>query len=189
MLLHGTAKSTPPLNSPLSVKKGLYMLSMFEKLINEHGSSTILKERLELFSDKYSMLEEKLKISEQKNKLLENENNNLKIQLNQAGKEIEHLKKAIESSISSETSKKLDEIKEKILQLLFQIGDEINLMQLCSQLSIDKNTAEYHLNILEEGEYIFSRYYQGDWVSGDSGYSAYVIAQEGRKYVVEKMNR
>jgi hypothetical protein len=27
------------------------MLAMFENLINEHGSSVILKERLELFSD------------------------------------------------------------------------------------------------------------------------------------------
>jgi hypothetical protein len=29
------------------------MLDMLEKLINEHGSSAILRERLELFSDKY----------------------------------------------------------------------------------------------------------------------------------------
>lgn len=165
------------------------MLSMFEKLINEHGSSIILKERLELFSDKYSMLEEKLKISEQKNKLLENGKDNLRTRLSQAEKENEKLKATIESSILNQDSNKLDEIKEKILQLLFQTGKEVNLIPLCSQLSIDKSTAEYHLNILEEGSYIYCHYYQGDWISGESGFSAYEIAQEGRKYAIEKMNR
>jgi hypothetical protein len=36
------------------------MLEMFEKLINEHGSSVILKERLKLINDKYEALGEKL---------------------------------------------------------------------------------------------------------------------------------
>ena len=165
------------------------MLNMFEKLINEHGSSTILKERLSLFSDKYSMLEEKLKISEQKSKVLEHENNNFKTQLSQATKEIEKLKEVVESSAESSKSHKLDDIKEKILQLLFQVGEEVDLVQLCTQLSLDKSTAEYHLTTLEDGNYIYTRYYQGDWVSGESGFTAHEIAQNGRKYVVEKINR
>jgi len=33
------------------------MLQLFEKLINEHGSSTILKERLTILKDEYSQIE------------------------------------------------------------------------------------------------------------------------------------
>ena len=35
------------------------LLDGFEKLINEHGSAVILKERIELANDKYSSLEDK----------------------------------------------------------------------------------------------------------------------------------
>lgn len=165
------------------------MLKMFEKLINEHGSSTILKERLELFSDKYSMLEEKLKVFEQKNNMHENENEKLKTQLSQAEKEIERLKEIIKVSAEKTSLGQLEEVQEKILKYLFEVGDEVDLIHLCSQLALDKSTAEYHLNILEEGNFIYTRYYQGDWVSGESGYTVHEIDQEGRKYVIKKLNR
>ena len=158
---------------------------MFEKLINEHGSSIILKERLELFSDKYSMLEEKLKLSEQKDNMLESENDQLKLQLNRAEKEIKSLQETIEVDAEKNSSGQLKEAQEKILRFLFKAGDEVNLINLCSQLSLDKSTAEYHLNILEEGKFIYTKYYQGDWISGEGGNTTYEIAQEGRKYVIE----
>ena len=47
------------------------MLDMLEKLITEHGSSAILRERLELFSDKYSALEKQITQLHEKNKVLE----------------------------------------------------------------------------------------------------------------------
>ncbi|WP_431475209.1 hypothetical protein RVM24_07680 [Marinobacter sp. KM021] len=58
------------------------MLSMIEKLINEHGSSAILKERLELINDKYEALEEKLENSEKENELLRQELELMKAQVN-----------------------------------------------------------------------------------------------------------
>jgi wobble nucleotide-excising tRNase len=57
------------------------VLSIIEKLINEHGSSTILKERLELINDKYEALEAKLANSEKENKLLRKEVESLKKQI------------------------------------------------------------------------------------------------------------
>ncbi|SSC10299.1 hypothetical protein [thiotrophic endosymbiont of Bathymodiolus puteoserpentis (Logatchev)] len=54
------------------------MLEMFEKLINEHGSSVVLKERLKLINDKYEALGEKLEISNNKNEFLQKENEQLK---------------------------------------------------------------------------------------------------------------
>ena len=40
------------------------LLDSIEKLINEHGSATILKERIALANDKYTALEKKLSESE-----------------------------------------------------------------------------------------------------------------------------
>jgi len=56
------------------------MLGIFEKLINEHGSSTIQKERIQLIKEQYEDLERKLKTSEEKNILLKKENENLIIE-------------------------------------------------------------------------------------------------------------
>lgn len=65
--------------------KEILVLSIIEKLINEHGSSTILKERLELVNDKYEALEAKLINSEKENEFLR--------------KKVESLKKQVEAQI------------------------------------------------------------------------------------------
>jgi glycerophosphoryl diester phosphodiesterase len=54
------------------------LLDGLEKLINEHGSATILKERIELANDKCETLLEKNKVLEQKITQLEAEIENLK---------------------------------------------------------------------------------------------------------------
>ena len=63
------------------------MLSMIEKLINEHGSSTILKERLSLINDKYELLDNQLKNCEKENELLRKEVEMLKSKLSEQVKE------------------------------------------------------------------------------------------------------
>ncbi len=69
-----------------------------DKLINEHGSSTILRERLLLASDKYSLLEnEKLKLLE-KIKILEAHSQTLKLDLEQAKVQIRDLDKQLSHS-------------------------------------------------------------------------------------------
>jgi rubredoxin len=62
------------------------LLDGFEKLINEHGSAAILKERITLANDKYSALEKKyaeLEVkyfdSERQNRSLESENETLRL--------------------------------------------------------------------------------------------------------------
>lgn len=52
-----------------------------EKLINEHGSATILKERIALANDKYSALEAKNKILSAENETLRIESEELKTQV------------------------------------------------------------------------------------------------------------
>jgi cell shape-determining protein MreC len=60
------------------------VLDGIERLINEHGSSVILKERIALINDKYAALEQKLFASELRTKNLESDNKTLKATLNKS---------------------------------------------------------------------------------------------------------
>lgn len=55
-------------------------MNPIEKLINEHGSSNILRERLLLASDQYSALEKEKSCLKSENEILKTENANLKIE-------------------------------------------------------------------------------------------------------------
>lgn len=52
------------------------ILDGFEKLINEHGSAAILKERIALANDKYSFLEEKNTLLKRENEAMKKEKEN-----------------------------------------------------------------------------------------------------------------
>ncbi len=147
------------------------MLSMLEKLINEHGSSTILKERLELFSDKYEMLE-------QKNTTLEEKNTFLEAQLEAAKKEIKKLREELASNQGSDKASSLHESEVKILKHLFDTNSDFTANQLASFLNIPVGNTEHHLDKLLEVEYIYNHLS----MMTDTTYS---ISSEGRSYVIE----
>jgi len=74
------------------------LLDGFEKLINEHGSAAILKERIALANDKYSLLENNNKILEVNNSTLEKkiitlkmENQTFQLNVQQAKQKIRQL--------------------------------------------------------------------------------------------------
>ncbi|MBI5920806.1 MAG: hypothetical protein HY847_04050 [Betaproteobacteria bacterium] len=90
------------------------LLDGFEKLINEHGSAAILKERIALANDKYAALEQKLSASELRIKELESENHGLRTNLEKAEIEIQQLKELSENA----HGQRLPEIREKLLVLL-----------------------------------------------------------------------
>ncbi len=78
------------------------LLDGLEKLINEHGSAAILKERIALANDKYSLLENKNEILEEKNSILEKkikslemENKTFQLNLQQAKQKIRQLEEQI----------------------------------------------------------------------------------------------
>tara|TARA_B110001469_G_scaffold95200_1_gene91181 strand:+ start:395 stop:856 length:462 start_codon:yes stop_codon:yes gene_type:complete len=66
------------------------IFSNIEKLINEHGSATILKERLSLAADQYSALEKKIE-------QLQSQNQELLLKLDQSESENKTLKGSIRS--------------------------------------------------------------------------------------------
>lgn len=71
------------------------LLDGFEKLINEHGSSTILKERIALANDKYSALESK-------NEVLSSDNDTLRLDNEQLKQKIRELEEHIAQISSSQ---------------------------------------------------------------------------------------
>ena len=76
------------------------LLDGFEKLINEHGSAAILKERISLANDKYAILESKNVELEKRNTYLESENTRLRSDLEKAQVKINGFENRKNSSIS-----------------------------------------------------------------------------------------
>lgn len=74
------------------------LLDGLEKLINEHGSSTILRERIELANDKYAALESKVSILESENNALRSENEALQLNNEKLSAQIQSLEKRVAHS-------------------------------------------------------------------------------------------
>ena len=77
------------------------LLDGLERLINEHGSAVILKERIALANDQYVALGQKLSLCESSVVQLEADNKTLSLNLEQAKVEIQNLKKLTEQSHGS----------------------------------------------------------------------------------------
>ncbi|WP_028863895.1 winged helix-turn-helix domain-containing protein [Psychromonas aquimarina] len=153
------------------------MLSMFEKLINEHGSSTILKERITLINDKYEILQTKLDLSEKENSQLKKDNEKLENKL-----------KEYENQLSEQSNQiiKLPEIQISLLNVLFANTDGVDERLLAEKLNIDLGTLNYHTDkLLEKGLISHPGFIMGNSFTGESGSCEHYISKEGRKYLME----
>lgn len=149
------------------------LLDGIERLINEHGSAVILKERIALANDKYAALEQKLAASELRTKELESENQGLRVDLEKAKIEIQNLKKLTEQAHGS----RLEEIKEKLLQLLAAHPD-VETEQLANVLEANAQLITFHLTELEN-----TRFVHGSYSAYDE--TTWSIAHDGRSYLVK----
>ncbi len=153
------------------------MLDMIEKLINEYGSSTILKERLELFNDKYEALEVKLANATKENELLQKENQQLK------GK-VQELEAQIEKAAPAKDG--LPEEQVNILRMLFSTTEYVSEEYVAHHMSLEIGVAKYHLNELLEKELLnHPSYTMDNPLTGSSGTVEHSISDLGRKHVVE----
>ena len=66
-----------------------------EKLITEHGSAAILRERLELANEQYAVLERRCQQLDEQVAMLEEENQRLQSDIEQARQQIRHLDKVL----------------------------------------------------------------------------------------------
>lgn len=153
------------------------MLEMFEKLINEHGSATILKERIELINDKYEALQTKLENVKKENELLKKDNKLLTNQLN------EYKEKS--ATIKSQ-SKSIPEHQKEILKILFSKNRGVDEIVLAKQLNLDIGTLQYHTDALLEKKLIsHPGYTMANSFTGKPSSCKHYISKDGRKYVVE----
>ena len=148
------------------------LLDGFEKLINEHGSAAILKERMALANDQYAVLEKKSEDSARRVTELETENKTLRLELEKAKAEIENLK----GDADNASGDRLDKIKEKILVLL--AGRDAHEHNIAQELGVGIQVAVFHLEELQSTDFI------GRSISMMGEECPWYLNQEGRRYLV-----
>ena len=154
------------------------MLKMLSDLINEHGSSTILKERLQLIADRYDLLDEK-------NTQIQEHNEKLESDLKSAQEKINSLEEALKENSANSSTLTLQEDTSQILKLLFQ-HESLDPSVIAHQLSMEIGVIEYHLNELDEKELaVIGSISSGNPLTGSRGSIEWCITPEGRKHVVE----
>lgn len=150
------------------------LLDGIEKLINEHGSAVILKERIALANDKYSALEIKLSEAELRIKELESEKEGFEFDNFKLKEEVASLAE----QLAKRHGQRLEEIKEKILLYLANNPDATTY-QLSHQLGIGPEVVAFHIEEMEPKQMIYGSYS----TIADTTYS---LDQEGRGYLIKR---
>lgn len=96
-------------------------ITLIEKLINEHGSSTILKERLELLKDQISALEKENGALKSENAVLKDKAKHLESKLNDATKETQRLNEIINAFQKNQGIKNMMKSPRKFLKYSFNL--------------------------------------------------------------------
>jgi predicted nuclease with TOPRIM domain len=148
------------------------IFSEIEKLINEHGSAVILKERLDLAKDKYDALETRHAELEEKVKQLETEKSKFQLE----NLKLKENLQLLESQMESNQAVHLNDIQERILILLSKTTPTIS-EQIAHQLQIGPELANFHLNELEGMNYVTRRLIM-------MSPPKWSLGQEGRRYLV-----
>ncbi len=154
------------------------LLDSIEKLITEHGSAAILRERIALANDKHAALEKKAAT-------LETENTALKVQVQAGQSENERLRAAIAAlkeksateAPSGGQSSRLEEVREKILVLL-AARDGIADQQIAQALGIGPQVAAFHLQELQSASMVRCTLRVGQ------RFTPWHVSHEGRRYLV-----
>lgn len=154
------------------------ILDGIEKLITEHGSAQILRERLLLAKEQMADLERKnaelsQTVGAQLGRIaqLEHENRELRSQSGaaRAPRDVE------DCSLPDEEA--------KILKFLAE-HDGAGEDQVTQHLGLDKQMTKYHLQELNELELVSVRHYVQDMFSGPRS-SEWHLSKEGRRYLVK----
>lgn len=148
------------------------LLDGIEKLITEHGSAAILKERIELANDKYAALEAELHESTARANALVEENKSLRENLEKANAELTELRNVMGDKQGS----RLDEVKEKILVMIS--SRELYTRNIAQKLGIGEQVAMFHLEELEEAGFI------GRSLSMMGTEFPWYLRQDARRYLV-----
>lgn len=147
-----------------------------DKLINEHGSAAILRDRIALIKDQLAILKEKFTTLETEKRDTETENQKLKT-------ENTKLKEKIQSYEKSSRDTPLAEIEVKILQSLAnQEHIDITPERIAQSLDTNLQTITFHLENLRTRGLIEDRPIAPFDYSPQRFWS---LVQEGRRYLIE----
>jgi predicted ArsR family transcriptional regulator len=147
-------------------------LDGIEKLINEHGSATILRERIALANDKYAALEQQNATLKEDNAALKKANERLAADNGALREEIRRIRELS----SAQASTALDPTQRDIIKLLAD-GDEWQVRYLAQSLKLHPARVQHFVNLLAEDQYV-----RGVYVMGEE--PAYVLDDKGNEYLV-----
>ncbi len=149
------------------------ILGEIERLINEHGSAAILKERLALAVDQYAALEKRLAESELRANHLESEKEGLEL----ANLKLKEHIRNLEEQLTDRHGHRLEEVREKLL-LALASGHKQQADQLAHVLAISEPLATFHLEEMKTSRLVSAAmFYNGRP-------TLWSIAHEGRAYLV-----
>src|SRR5687768_12392588 len=149
------------------------LLDSIEKLINEHGSATILKERIALANDKYTALERKLSESELRAKQLESEKQHFELDNFKLKEKV----RSLEEQLAERHGQCLEELREKILTVLSS-GREATSAQIAAMLGVGEQLTTFHLEELGKTHFVnATKFYTRQP-------TVWRLGQEGRGYLV-----
>ena len=126
-----TNRRNDPFSTPTLRSSGMGFLDSIEKLINEHGSAVILRERITLAHEQFAVLEKKATDLQLKVDGLKSENDSLKVDKLTLEKKVRNL----EEQLVERRGQRLEEIREKLLTALSS-GHELKAQQLAQSLGI-----------------------------------------------------
>lgn len=157
------------------------LLDGFEKLINEHGSAVILKERIALANDKYAALERRLSDWQSRAEAAELKARNLEPESQRP--ELDNFKlkeqiRSLEEQLSERHGQRLEKVREQLLQLRAAQTGRITASQAAQVLQIGEQLATYHLTEMGKDSLVTAAYFY------NSRPTDYAIGQAGRAYLV-----
>lgn len=151
-----------------------------QKLINERGSAAILRDHLALFKDKILLLEQKAATLESENAILKTENAQFKSDVQNRRIANNELAAKIKEYENSSHKDLLDEAKTKILIFLSKQQSTVMIPQIVHAINLSQQATVFHVTELLN----MNKLQQFSSVMG--GPSLYSIAQEGRRYLIER---
>ena len=155
------------------------ILDKIEKLINEHGSASILREHVALLREQLAILDKKILMLVSENEILKTEKENLKSQNEALVIEKNDLRGKIQKYEQPHKTL-LDKTKTDILLYIFdhQHSDPLTF-HIAQSLDISEVIAKYHLEELQKNEFI------KEGLPVLAGQQSWGLKSKGKKYLIE----
>ncbi len=149
-------------------------IAAIEKLINEHGSAAILRDRLLLASDQFNALERKNVEFTSRIGELEAEIQNLRARVTATETERDQVKESAQRHGSADRP----ELEQQILvSLASQPG--LTIPQIARHLQVGLERARFHVDELFHAEFIYGAHFMGRE-------SEWHLGQDGRRYLLQR---